>query len=201
MRLSEEQVIGLNTACNEAQWIGLDINHDPAWAAITLSVLSLPEEGPVAADSRVVIVFEPLIRIVASHRSGLWNDEKAEIIPLTVEQLMRKIVECQQPIYGWEFFNIDDEEGFERWADRLSIDLQLSGTVPENTINLFQDIDPFLEVRIWFGNLRILGPDLAEIPLQTFVEGGRRWWDGLHVCDPRTMGAGIVPLKDGMNSY
>jgi hypothetical protein len=195
MHLNDAQVTGLNTACNEATWIGLHFNEAQAWAGITLSVLTLPEQGPAPDDCRVQLILQPVSRIAASRRDGMWNDEKAMVLPLSVEQLESAVVDVQAPVYGWSFFNIPDREGFAPWAHRLSLDIKPVSERTENTLNLQQDINPFLKLRIWFGELRIFGPDRREVPLQAFIEGGRRWWDGLYAEDPRTQGAGIVPLK------
>jgi hypothetical protein len=194
MQLTDEQVKGLNVACNEATWIGLEIDQEQAWAGITLSVLTLPAaEGPAPEDSRVQLILQPLSRLCASYRNGYWNDEAAEVLPLTPQQLQELIVTVQDPVYGWDFFNSSDEDDFLPWADRLSLDIRPSPAEPLNTINLFQDRNPVLDVRIWFGQLRIFGPDRKEIDPQSFIDGGRRWWDAMYAGDPRTKGSGIVP--------
>ncbi|HEY9778086.1 MAG TPA: hypothetical protein V6C81_30260 [Planktothrix sp.] len=194
MLLTEEQINGLNVACNEAQWIGLEINEIQSWVGITLAVLSLPSEGVASEDSRVQLIFQSFVRLCASHRAGLWNDENAEVLSLTKNQLERRVVELQAPIFGWDFFNIPDETGFSPWANRLSIQIGAEAQEPVNTINLFQDTDPVLDVRIWFGELRIFGPDRKEISFQDFSDGGRRWWEAMYAGDSRTKDSGIFPL-------
>lgn len=194
MLLTESQIDGLNVACNEATWVGLEVNQNQSWVGITLAVLSLPVDGPPPEDPRVKLILQPLSRLCASYRSGLWNDDNAEVLPLTIDQLERKVLQRQGSIYGWEFFNIPDEKGFAPWAHRLSIDTISGAQQPLNSINLFQDENPFLEVRIWFGELRIFGPNRKEISLQDFIDGGQRWWDGMYTKDPRTNGAGIFPI-------
>ena len=52
-----------------------------------------------------------------------------------------------------------------------------------------------LELMIWFDTLRVSTPDLREIPIDEFIAGGRRWWDGLHRGDLRTQDRGIYPLN------
>lgn len=95
MRLTEEQISGLNVACNEATWVGLQINQEQSWVGVTLAVLSLPVEGPAPEDPRIQLILQPLIRVCASYRNGLWNDEKAELLPITIQQLERKVLEGQ----------------------------------------------------------------------------------------------------------
>lgn len=50
-----------------------------------------------------------------------------------------------------------------------------------------------MDLRVWFSNLHIVRRTGEEIALPDFIEGGVRWWDGLHTGDPRTGGKGIVP--------
>ena len=65
----------------------------------------------------------------------------------------------------------------------------------------FEPLEPFkdvrtprhLDLRIWFRELHIHRSTGEEIPLQEFIDGGVRWWDGLYAGDPRTSGNGIYP--------
>jgi len=196
MKLADSQVEGLNAACDEAKWIGLQINTEERWAGITLCVLSLPEEAPPPEDSRVQLILQPLHRIAASCRNGFSNDQTARTIPLTAKQLEEIVFGRQSAIHGCEFFNIPNEgHGFSSWSDRLSLDIELFKKESANTINLFQDTNPFLQIRIWFNDILIFNPMQEQIPLEQFIAGGERWWKGLYAGDPRTKGAGIVPLK------
>jgi len=160
-------------------------------------VLSLPEVGPAPDDDRVQLILQPLSRVAVSYRNGLWNKADAAILPLTLATLERTVFERQGPIYGWKFFNTSVEEDFAPWSHRLSLDVEFEGRrgQAENTLNLSQDNDPYLEIRIWFGELRIFDPNRNEMSLESFIAGGRRWWDGLYSGDERTRGAGIVLLK------
>jgi hypothetical protein len=189
MKLADPQVEGLNAACDEAKWVGLQINKEERWAGITLSVLSLPEEGQPPEDPRVQLILQPLHRIAASCRNGFSKDKNARAIPLTAKQLEEIVFGRQTAISGCEFFNIPSEgNGFSSWSHRLSLDIELSKKESANTINLFQDTNPFLQIRIWFSDLLIFDSLQQQIPLEQFIAGGERWWKGLYAGDPRTKG-------------
>jgi metal-dependent amidase/aminoacylase/carboxypeptidase family protein len=49
-----------------------------------------------------------------------------------------------------------------------------------------------LDLRVWFTTLRVTTRAGEQLPLQEFIDGGTRWWNGLHEGDPRTGGKGIV---------
>ncbi len=197
MNLTDQQVKDLNLVCQEATWIGLEINQQGAWAGITLCVRSLPVEGPAPTDTRVLLVLEPLTRIAASYRDGIWNDKDAEVIPLTVPLLEHRVFEAQDTVCGTDFFNVSDEQGFEPWSKLLSLDVKTENIDfgSSNTLNLFQDLSRFLAVRIWFGGVHVYGADGKEMPLLDLVEGSKRWWQGLRDRDPRTSESDNVLLK------
>jgi hypothetical protein len=138
---------------------------------------------------------KPLGRVAASLRDGRWDDEQAPVVPLEIEELEAAVAAFGQlPIYGWEFLDVPEEKNFESWCDRLSLDWRSGPGGLAHTLDLFQEGDRHLDLRLWFDELRIFGPDRAEIALDDFVAGGVRWWDALHAGDPRTAGHGIIPL-------
>jgi hypothetical protein len=192
--LTDDQIAGLNIALNEATWLGLSIDADGLRAAATFAVLTLPEDGPVPEDRRAQILMQPLGRVAASYRQGLWNDRDAPISTVSAAELETLTVERPTSVYGWDFFNRSDDR-IEEWPQPLSLDLQLDQQHTALTLDLVHDLNPFLHVRLWFSAFRLLTPDREEIDLQEFIDGGKRWWDGLYAGDERASGFGIVPLK------
>lgn len=56
----------LNIALNEATWIGIVVDTIEQDLALLMSVLSLPIDGPVAAESPTVITLQDVSRIAVS---------------------------------------------------------------------------------------------------------------------------------------
>jgi hypothetical protein len=197
VELSEEQRHGLNVALNEATWLGIDVDQTGDRAAVFVEALTLPAEGPAPQDTAAALVLTGVSRIAASLRHGWWNDADAEIEQVALADLdtvVRSFGGC--PIYGWEFID-PPEESWASWRDRLSLDTALSSEPAPHVLDLFQEGGSgnrrHLDLRVWFRDLHIMRRTGEHIALQEFIDGGLRWWDGLHAGDPRTDGKGIVP--------
>jgi hypothetical protein len=196
MELTEEQVDGLNIALEEAVLLGLEVDPKRRIAAATFAVLTLPETGPAPEDRRVQFLFAPVGRIAASLRKGRWDDPKAEVSQFKLEELLAVVQSFDGlPIYGWEFFDVVGANGFDGWADRCSIDLQLGEDGHTHTIDLFQaGPTRHLDITLWFDEFILRNPAGDEIVLADFIADGKRWWDGLYAGDTRIDGFGIFPL-------
>ncbi|MEH2181838.1 hypothetical protein [Nostoc sp.] len=194
MKLTQEDIDGLSVALNEATVLGFEVSDQHRVAAATFEVLTLPEQGNPPEDSRVQFIFAPIGRIAASLRLGRWDDDTAQVVPFTIDQLLRVVQNFRgQPIYGWEFFDIHQKD-FSRWADRLSVDCLWEPEGLSHSITLFQEgNDKHLDICLWFDDFIIKDPHGNQIPLANFVAGGKRWWDGLYSGDKRTEGHGIFP--------
>ena len=194
MKLSHDDVEGLNVALNEATWLGLSVDVERAAAAATLAVLALPESGPAADDRRVQLLVH-LGRVAASYRGGRWDDDTAPIIPLSLSELEQLSIERPMPVYGWEFFNREEHDPVASWRQPLSLDVSLDNDACTITLDLHHDTDPFLAVRLWFDGLWLLTPGREEIAMSYFIANGKRWWDAFNSGDPRTEGFGLHPLS------
>lgn len=186
---------GIGVALNEATLLGAEVSRERRAAAITLAVLSLPPNGaPPPEDSRVSLVLDQVGRVVASLRNARWDDDQAPAAPFALTELLKTVQSFGGlPVYGWEF--IDADAGYERWSNRLSLDERFDGGSNQHSITLFQEgHDRHLDLKIWFGRLRVFRPDHIEIPIAEFIAAGKRWWDGLHSGDLRTQGSGILPF-------
>jgi hypothetical protein len=197
--IAAQDVAGLNTALNEATWIGLTVDAAARRADLLLDVLSLPPEGPAVPEHLVILSLGQVSRIAASLRDGWWNDAEAAVTLLELEDLdaaVRSFGGC--PVYGWEFFD-PPEESWSAWRHRLSIDARLGDGVPAHILEVFQASDAgeprHLDLRAWFGQIRITRLDGPDIPVADFTAAGIRWWDGLDSGNPRTGGKGIYPLR------
>ena len=178
--LDEDMRGGLNTALNEADLLGLELDPSRRIAAATFRVLSLPEIGDAPPDRRVQFVFRPVGRCIASPRNGRWDDEVAPVVPFDVADLL-KVVQSfgALPIYGWEFFDVHATE-LGKWGRRASFDWSAGEDGVGHSISLFQDTsDRILDICLWFDDLEIRRPDGIAVPIEEFIDGGRRWWDAL----------------------
>ncbi|MBI1189728.1 MAG: hypothetical protein GC200_03485 [Tepidisphaera sp.] len=192
--MDDDTKVGIGVALNEATLLGAEVSRERRGAAITFAVLSLPPDGASPPeDSRVSLVLDQVGRVVASLRNARWDDDQAPAVPFALSDLLPTVQSFGNlPVYGWEF--IDAEAGYERWANRLSLDERFEGGSNQHSITLFQEgHERDLDLRIWFSGLRVYRPNHAEISLAEFIAAGKRWWDGLHSGDPRTQGSGIVP--------
>lgn len=194
MELTADQRDGLNVALNEAAWLGIDIDAEGTRVEVLLSVLTLPAESSAPDDTNVVLRLDGVGRVAASLRKGRWDDTGATIEPLSLPALETAVRDFGgNPVYGWEFID-PPEESWADWSDRLSLDANLSNEPAPRVLELFQEGGTrHLDFRIWFQDLRIYRGTGEGVPLQEFIDGGVRWWDGLYAGDPRTGGNGIIP--------
>jgi hypothetical protein len=195
--LSAQLIDELNVALNEATLLGaeLDVERRSAW--ITLSVLALPEEGPAPEDLRVSLVLHPVGRVAASLRHGRWDDRNAPVERFATRQLLDVVLRHGgEAIYGWKFVDVPPEDDFADWSDRLSLDWRADDRLGRShTLILGQGGASTLDLCFWFDTMTVLTAAYGEIELAAFAAAGRRWWDALYAGDPRTAGAGIVPLR------
>jgi hypothetical protein len=198
MKLQKAQLDGLGVALNEAILLGVEVDVVRSLCGITMSVLSLPDEGPAPPDSRLQILLSPIGRVSASLRHGRWDDKNAKTERFELSDLLEVVQSFGGlPVYGWEFFDLAQSK-FEAWSDRLSLDWQADPTAVEHSITLFQEgytPERTLDLKIWFRKISFHKPTGEEVAIEEVIKGGRRWWDGLHAGDPRTSGHGIVPCK------
>jgi len=195
--LSDAEKEGLGVAFNEATLLGAEVERHRQIAAITLSVLTLPPEGPSPDDPRLQLLLHGVRRVAASLRMGNWNDPEAPVQAFQLSELLAVVQSfggC--PIYGWEFFDIADEE-LTKWHGKFSLDVQLSEAPAQHSLSLFQEggRDRHLDMCFWFQELEIRSAQGNPVALEEVIDSGRRWWDAFYRNDPRTTGLGIIPLK------
>lgn len=190
----------LNIALNEATWIGVTTDALKHKVAVLMDVLSLPVDGPMAAESPIIITLHGVCRIAVSLRDGRWDDTAAQALPLALDDLdgaVRSFGGC--PVYGWEFIDPSDDS-WSHWRDRTSLDVLVDAGPAAHVLELFQENalgDRHLDLRVWFESISFRTPTDEAISPAEFGIAGRRWWDGLYAGDPRTKGRGIAPLGGG----
>ncbi|MEM9083242.1 MAG: hypothetical protein AAGB34_06555 [Planctomycetota bacterium] len=189
---------GLNVALNEATLIGVEVSEAHQVAVITLDLLTLPDsECPTTEDARVSVVLRSVSRVAVSLRNGNWNDRAATPQPVTLASISGTVRSFRgQPIYGEEFF--DQEEDFQKWSDRLSLDVFFRKESSANSITLFQEgAERHIDLRLWFDDLSIVTPQGQPLEPKHIIARAERWWKALYEGDPRTKSSGISPLKGG----
>jgi hypothetical protein len=163
---------------------------------VLLTVLSRDEAGAEAADPRRSLRLRGCSRLVASYRSGPWDDDEAEVVALDVAGL-REVLRRNggTPVYGWEFVDADDRS-WPRWRQRLSLDLALGGAGGHH-LTLFQDLQgrAHLDLRVWFSDLGVLDGSGQRLDLDEFIAAGVRWWDAMYAGERSDLAPGISALR------
>ena len=197
MKLSDTLLGKLGIGLNEATLVGLEVDPSTRTAAVSLTVFSLPEEGPPPDDPTIQFLLLPVGRVVASLRLGRWDDLDAVIVPVALEDLSDVVSSFnQQPIYGWQFFDRQEVE-LPKIGNRVSMDWRSGEGGATHSLFLFQEgNERHIDLIIWFDDMTIRDPEGRVVSIDAFAAAGKRWWDGLYAGDPRTKGCGIVPLKD-----
>jgi len=195
--LDAAQLSELNAALNEATLLNVRWNPGGGSFDVFLRVLTLPEEGPEPQDPRFVLRLTRVGRIVASLRMGNWDDERADVVPLALGDLTETVLSFRsQPIYGWELVDSENDD-LATLVGRVSLDEAFPEGGRQHWIRLFQEGQAVrhLDLFIWFDNLEIYDMELAQIPIEYFAAGGRRWWNAFYAGDPRTEGHNMAPLR------
>jgi hypothetical protein len=163
---------------------------------VLLTVLSRDEAGAEAADPRRSLRLRGCSRLVASYRSGPWDDDEAAVVALDVAGL-REVLRRNggTPVYGWEFVDADDRS-WPRWRQRLSLDLTLGGAGGHH-LTLFQDLQgrAHLDLRVWFSDLGVLDGSGQRLDLDEFIAAGVRWWDAMYAGERSDLAPGISALR------
>ncbi len=202
--LTDELLSGLNVALSESNLHDAQVRADRREAIVLFTVLSLPEVGPEPDDRRLILRLAGGSRVAASLRHGRWEDAAAEVEQFALSDLSDVVRSFSaQPIYGWEFLD-PSPEGWERWEDRLSLDMTLSAEDGPHVLELFQESAAgpprHLDLRLWFSALAAYDFGWNAVPLTQVMTDGRRWWDRMYAGDPRTEGHGIVPSRSPKGS-
>jgi hypothetical protein len=189
----------IDVAFNEATLFDVALRRDKREIALGFEVLTLPEGAGGSGHASVTLVLEGVTGVVASFRRGRWNDEDAEVVPLTADEIPAVVASFGgQPIYGWEFF--DQPEGsWARWQNRLSLEAHWNACRAAHSLRVFQESlqgpARHLDLGFWFERIEVRDVDDRALDLEEFTLGGRRWSDAMIAGDERTKQSGIVPLR------
>ena len=179
---SEDTIYGINVALNEATFLGIEFHRGNEVIAVTFSPVAIDVNGKVPEDNRVQFVFKPVGKFIASYRLGHWNDMIASVIKFEPEEIFEKVQEFGHcAIYGWEFMDCKKQSN-DNWKDRLSFSFESpTSHGRQHTIDLFQEgVTNHIDIKIWFDDFEIVNSKYEKIGLQTFIDNGKRGWDGVY---------------------
>ncbi len=144
----------LEVALNEADWLAFSANPERRETVLRFEVRTLPAGDGDAERSIIDLRLHGITRIAASLRLGTWDDRTAVVVPQALSDLSGAVAWFGgQPIYGWDFFDLDDEH-WARWRDRISIDTRWASPEAPHSLDVFQESSPYgrrhLDLRLWF---------------------------------------------------
>lgn len=198
MIIDEELRHKIGLALNEATLLGIEFNKEKKLVACSFAVVTMDKNGNVPDDNRLLIMFKPVGRFVASLRNGHWDDKDATIDYFEPNDILTKIQSFNgQSIYGWDFVNCGDDD-YNNWKDRLSFDYSTGdNTGLINTIDLFQEgFERHIDIRIWFDDFEVLTSKHEKVQLDEFIENGKRGWDAIYGNNDKMSKFGIIPATD-----
>jgi|JI7StandDraft_1071085.scaffolds.fasta_scaffold102923_2 hypothetical protein len=182
MQIDEELRHRIGLALNEANLLGVEFDKEKNLVACSFALVAIDKAGNIPKDNRLLFIFKPVGRFVASYRNGYWDDKNAVVEKFEPHDILEVVKRFNgQSIYGWDFVNCGDNE-FDSWKDRLSFDYSTGDNIGlTNTIDLFQERgNRHLDFRIWFDDLEILTPQYEPVELEEFLENGKRGWDAIY---------------------
>lgn len=195
MIIDEELKHKIGLALNEATLLGVEFDEEKKLVSCSFAVVAMDKEGNVPQDNRLLFIFKPVGRFVASYRAGHWDDKGALVEKFEPKDILEIIKRFQgQAIYGWDFMNCGDKD-FDTWKDRLSFDYSTGdNTGLTNTMDLFQEGgNKHIDLRIWFDEFEILTPKYEKVKLQDFIDNGKRGWDAIYENNEKMGNFGIFP--------
>jgi hypothetical protein len=195
MLIDEELRHRIGLALNEATLLGIEFDKEKNLVACSFALVAMEKNGNVPNDNRLLFIFKPVGRFVASCRKGHWDDKSAEVEKFEPENILEIVQSFQGlSIYGWDFINCGDKD-FDTWKDRLSFDyLTVNEDGLTNTIDLFQEGgNRHIDIRIWFDDFEILTPKYESVELEEFLENGKRGWDAVYANNDKMNNFGIFP--------
>jgi hypothetical protein len=195
MQIDEELRHRIGLALNEATLLGVEFDKEKNLVSCSFALVAVDKDGNVPEDNRLLFIFKPIGRFVASYRNGHWDDKNAVVEKFEPERILEIIQSFQGlAIYGWDFVNCGDKD-FDIWKDRLSFDYSTGDNIGlTNTIDLFQEGgNKHIEIRIWFDDFEILTPKYEQVELEEFLENGKRGWDAVYANNDKMNNFGIIP--------
>ena len=196
MKINKKLKDRIGIALNEAVLLGVEFDEEKNTVACSFSLISMDKNGNTPIDNRLLFIFNPIGKFVASYRKGYWDDQNAEVIKFEPEKILEIVQSFQGlSIYGWDFINCGDKD-FDTWKNRLSFNYSTNvGNGMTNTIDLFQEgFEKHIDIRIWFDDFKILTSEYKPFKIEDFLDNGERGWNAITSNNTKMKKFGVIPL-------
>lgn len=198
MKIEGELKDGLDLALNEACLLAFEYDNVLNKVTVIFETVTINTE-----DNKVVFHFLGVSRCSARLLMGRWNDENADVLKMTPDQLSAQLEDYNgDSMYGWEFINIEDsKEKFEEWKE-ISFDIIISQeSESTNCIDLFSEqfigSPKTLDLRICFEEIQIETLLGLPISIQEFIDRGAEGWNAIYSGNEQvTSKYGIVSAEN-----
>jgi hypothetical protein len=191
MTVTSEELAGLDVLLNEAVVLDAEFDASRRLLGLTMYLEMLPEDGErVIDDLYAQLLMSPVGQLAVSFRRGEhWEDAGAQVEALDVTELGAALrsIRNHDAIFGWRFFDVPAEEGFDSWSGQLSIDLRTSDSSGRrHTLTVWSEelVDgretgrrALLDLRVWFDDLVLRDRKGHVVPLPEAIAAGRRYWE------------------------
>ena len=196
MKIEGELKDGLDLALNEAYLLAFEYDDVLNKVAVIFETVMVDTD-----DNRVIFHFSGVSRCSARLLMGMWDDENANVLKMTPDELSAQLDSYNgDSMYGWEFINIEDsKEKFEEWKDKLSFDVIISQeSESTNCIDIFSEqfigSPKTLDLRICFEEIQIETLSGRPMSIHEFIDRGTEGWNAIYSGNEEvTDKYGIIP--------
>jgi len=203
---------GIETALNEADVLGIQLDPAGASCDVLVHVLALPESGPLDRDARRVLrLARPgqvsiLLRADRAGEAGY-----GPVIPLSgldaVEDFFASL-SWSGAMYGWKF--LDDRSLTRDWPARPSLSVQVRPGTASHSLYWFNEcgraegdtsVSYLIEGTVTFEDLEVMRADAVPERLDEFIADGQRQWQAFFGHDERLSGEAQHAAQNGAPSW
>jgi hypothetical protein len=203
---------GIETALNEADVLGIQLDPAGAWCDVLVHVLALPESGPLDRDARRVLRLagpgQVSILLRADRAGGAGY---GPVIPLSgldaVEDFFASL-SWSGAMHGWKF--LDDPSLTRDWPTQPSLTLQVRRGAASHSLYWFNECGRtegdaiasyLIEGTVTFEDLEVMRADALPQRLAEFIADGQRQWQAFFSQDERLSGKAQQAAQNGTPSW
>ncbi|MEV0895940.1 hypothetical protein [Actinoplanes sp. NPDC049802] len=186
MAWNEQTRVGLETALNEAEVVGLRLSSVDSACELLLHVCAQSEQVTESRDPRRLLRLLRPARIRVLLREDR-QDGYGPAIPLTgladVESFFASL-DGWDSMYGWEF--LDRPHRVDDWPEEPSLTVEVGAGAASHSLFWFtecwrtdDEVRFCIEGTVDFDDLEVTYADGVGESVEQFIAEGRRWWDVL----------------------
>lgn len=202
----------MDVALNEADVLGIRLDHAGAWCDLFLHVLALPETGPLDPDARRILrlTMPGRVSILLRH-DRLGPDGYGPVIPVSsldaVEDFFASL-SWSGSMYGWKF--LDDPSLTRDWPARPSLTVEIRQGAAPHSLYWFNECGRtegdtsaayLIEGAVTFEDLEVMRADASRQRPEEFIADGRRHWQAVFDHDQRLSSEAQRAAQDGTPSW